>query len=64
MKKLHKSNKDRKISGVCGGIAEYFNVDSTLVRLGFIIVGAMAGCGVIAYIVASLVMPEANEAED
>ena len=64
MKKLHKSNKDRKISGVCGGIAEYFNVDYTLVRLGFIIVGAMAGCGVIAYIVASLVMPEANEVED
>ena len=64
MKKLHKSNKDRKISGVCGGIAEYFNVDSTLVRLGFIIVGAMAGCGVIAYIVASLVMPEAGEVED
>ena len=64
MKKLHKSNKDRKISGVCGGIAEYFNVDYTLVRLGFIIVGAMAGCGVIAYIVASLVMPEASEIDE
>ena len=64
MKKLHKSNKDRKISGVCGGIAEYFNVDSTLVRLGFVVIGAMAGCGSIAYIVASLVMPEAGEAED
>ena len=63
MKKLHKSNKDRKISGVCGGIAEYFNVDSTLVRLGFVVIGAMAGCGIIAYIVASLVMPEANEVD-
>ena len=64
MKKLHKSNKDRKISGVCGGIAEYFNVDSTLVRLGFVVIGAMAGCDIIAYIVASLVMPEANEVDE
>lgn len=33
MKKLYRSRKDRKIAGVCGGIAEYFNIDSTLVRL-------------------------------
>ena len=64
MKKLCKSNKNRKICGVCGGIAEYLNADPTLIRLAFILVGMAAGSGILAYIVASLVMPEANEAED
>lgn len=38
MKKLFRSSTDRKICGVCGGIAEYFNIDSTLVRLGVVFV--------------------------
>ena len=37
MKKLFRSSTDRKICGVCGGIAEYFNIDSTLVRLGVVL---------------------------
>ena len=58
-KKLYKSNTDRKLCGVCGGIAEYFGVDSTLIRLLWIAVALMAGGGIIAYIIAALVMPDA-----
>jgi len=58
MKKLYKSNTNKKICGVCGGIAEYLNADPTLIRLAFLLIAAMAGSGVVAYIIAALVMPE------
>ena len=64
MKKLAKSNKNRKICGVCGGIAEYLNADPTLIRLAFILIAMAAGRGLLAYIVAALIMPEASETED
>ena len=56
-KKLYKSNTDRKIDGVCGGLAEYFNVDSTLIRLGWVIFSCLGGCGLLAYIIAAIVIP-------
>lgn len=58
-KRLTLSADDKKISGVCGGIAEYFEVDSTLIRLAWIIGSALTGFipGIIAYIVAAIVMP-------
>ncbi len=56
-KKLYKSRTDKKIDGVCGGIAEYFNVDSTLIRLAWILFIALGGSGILAYIIAALVMP-------
>ncbi len=59
-KKLYRSTRDRKIAGVCGGIAEYFGIDSTLVRLGFILLCCVAGGGLIAYILCALVMPVEN----
>ena len=49
-KKLYKSNTDKKIAGVCGGIAEYFNIDSTLVRLGWVLFSLLGGSGLLAYI--------------
>lgn len=58
MKKLCKSNKDKKLCGVCGGIAEYLGVDSTLVRLAVVIVSAIAGSGLLVYFLAALIMPE------
>ena len=64
MKKLCKSNKNRKICGVCGGIAEYLNADPTLIRLAFVLISMAAGTGLLAYIVAALIMPEANEVEE
>lgn len=57
MKKLYKSETDRKICGVCGGIAEYFNIDSTLVRLIWVILAVCFGSGLLAYIIAAIIMP-------
>ena len=56
MKKLYKSNTDRKICGVCGGLAEYLNIDSTVLRLIFVVFG-LVSVGVIFYIIAALLMP-------
>lgn len=62
MKRLYKSTQNRMIFGVCGGIAEYFNIDPTLVRLGAAAL-ALFGIGspVIVYIIAAIIIPEAND---
>ena len=60
-KRLTKSSVDEKICGVCGGIAEYFEMDSTIIRLLWCLFTLAGGSGIIAYIVAAIVMPEANE---
>ena len=49
---------DKKLCGVCGGIAEYFNIDSTLVRLAWVVFCLLGGSGVLAYIIAALIMPD------
>ena len=56
-KRLYKSNIDKKVCGVCGGIAEYFDLDSTIVRLVAVLLIFGWGSGLLAYIVAALVMP-------
>jgi len=63
MKKLYLSQNDSKISGVCGGIAEYFSVDSTIIRLLWILFTIATGFfgGVIAYIIAILVIPRMQD---
>ncbi len=58
MKKLYRSSNQRIIAGVCGGIAEYFNIDPTLVRLIFVIVSLLGGSGILAYLIAALIIPE------
>lgn len=60
-KKLYRVNQGRMIAGVCGGIAEYFNVDPTVVRLGWAVVSCFAGAGIIAYIAAALIIPESPQ---
>ena len=57
-KRLRKSAVDRKIAGVCGGIGEYLNVDPTLIRLVWVILAFCGGCGLLAYIVAAIIMPD------
>lgn len=57
-RKLCKSATDRKIFGVCGGIAEYFGIDSTIVRLIWVLLVFGWGTGILAYIVAAIVMPD------
>jgi len=57
-KKLYKSSIDKKLCGVCGGIAEYFDIDSTIVRLALVAFCLLGGSGILAYIIAALVMPD------
>ncbi|PWJ95911.1 MULTISPECIES: PspC domain-containing protein [Oceanotoga] len=57
-KRLYKSISDRKISGICGGIAEYFNIDPTIIRLLFFALIFAGGFGIIAYIVGMIIIPE------
>ena len=57
MKKLYRSKDDRKLFGVCGGLGQYFNLDATIVRLIFVILGLMH-VGVLFYILAALIIPE------
>ena len=60
MKELKKSNTNRVVCGVCGGPGEYFNVDPTVVRLLWIAFSLMGGSGILAYIIAAVIMPENN----
>lgn len=55
-KKLYKSRLDKKICGVCGGLAKYLEVDSTLLRVIWIILLFMGGAGLLAYFICALVM--------
>ena len=59
-KRLYKSKKDKKLCGVCGGLADYFGIDSTLVRLLWVFLVLCVGTGILAYFVAALIMPEKN----
>lgn len=56
-KKLYRSRTDKMLFGVCGGLADYFNVDPTIIRLLMLFVW-MTGGGFIAYIAAGIIMPE------
>ena len=60
-KRLYKSNTNKMVDGVCGGIAEYFGLDPTLVRLGWVLLCAAGGSGLLAYIIAAVVIPRAPE---
>ena len=57
VKKLRRSSKDKKILGVCGGFAEYFDIDVTIVRIIFLVLLLGAGSGLLAYLICALVMP-------
>ena len=58
MKKLYRSNTNKMLAGVCGGIGEYFNVDPTPVRLGFVALSFLAGGGLLVYILATIIIPK------
>ena len=60
-KRLYKIVQGKKLDGVCGGTAEYFDIDPTLVRLAWILFTACTGCGIIAYIIAAIVMPRKSD---
>ena len=57
-KKLYRSTTDKKVAGVCGGLAKYLNMDPTVIRVIWAIVSLFAFVGVIAYFVCTLIIPE------
>jgi len=57
VKKLYRSQRDRMLGGVCGGLADYFNVDSTLIRLIVVAIALFGGVGILAYIAAIIIIP-------
>lgn len=63
-KTLYKSKDNRIITGVCGGIAEYFGWDASIVRIATAVLCAVSGIGIVAYIVGCVVMPEMPEGGD
>lgn len=60
MKKLYKSS-NKMLAGICAGIAEYFNIDPTLVRLGWVLFCVLGGSGILAYIICAIVIPSYPE---
>lgn len=60
-KTLYKSKTDRKLCGVCGGVAEYLGVDVNIVRIAAIVSVFFGGLGVIAYIAAAFMLPEKDD---
>jgi phage shock protein C len=63
-KRLYKLEYDKKLDGVCGGIAEYFNIDPTVVRLGWVMLTLLsAGAGIVGYIAAAVVLPTESDVE-
>jgi phage shock protein C len=57
-KRLYRSHNDRKIAGICGGVAEYFGWDPTLVRLAWVLLTLLGGSGILIYLIMWLVMPD------
>jgi phage shock protein PspC (stress-responsive transcriptional regulator) len=57
-KKLYRSRSDRRIAGVCGGLAAYFNIDPTLIRLLFVLGLLFVGGTLLAYIILMIIIPE------
>ncbi|MEI6378758.1 MAG: PspC domain-containing protein [Candidatus Falkowbacteria bacterium] len=56
-KKLYRSSRDKIIAGVCGGLAEYFEIDSTIIRAAFIVLTLAGGSGILLYIILALITP-------
>ncbi len=62
-KKLYKSNTDKKLDGVCAGVAEYLNMDVTVIRLLWALLTVLGGSGILLYIIAAIIMPRKPENE-
>jgi phage shock protein PspC (stress-responsive transcriptional regulator) len=56
-KRLYRSGKDKILGGVCGGLADYFNVDPTIVRLLWVFFSLVYGAGILAYLIAWFIIP-------
>lgn len=57
-KKLYRNTENKMLAGVCSGIADYFDIDPTLVRLGWVLFSLLGGSGLLAYIIAAIIIPD------
>ena len=57
-RKLYRSKTDRKLAGVCGGLARYFNVDATLIRVLFVLLAVLGGSGLVLYVAMWIIVPK------
>ena len=58
-KKLYRSLKNRMLAGVCAGVADYFGLDPTVIRLAWVVFSCLGGSGILAYIICAIVIPNA-----
>ena len=62
-KKIYKVEKDKKIFGVCGGVAEYFGIDPTLVRVAWAVLSLAYGFAIIVYLICAFAFPQKSEVD-
>ena len=60
-KMLYKNPENRMVCGVCSGVAEYFDVDPSLVRIGWVLISFAGGSGLLAYIIAAIILPDKDK---
>jgi phage shock protein C len=56
-RKLYRSKTNRKLAGVCGGLAQYFNVDATVIRVLFVLLAVLGGSGLVLYLAMWIIVP-------
>jgi phage shock protein C len=61
-RKLYRSRTDRKLAGVCGGLAQYFNLDATLMRVLFVVLAVLGGSGLVLYLAMWIIVPNEPQA--
>jgi phage shock protein C len=57
-RKLYRSKTNRQVAGVCGGLAEYFNIDATLIRILFVVLAVLGGSGLVLYVAMWIIVPK------
>jgi phage shock protein C len=57
-RKLYRSKTNRQVAGVCGGLAEYFNLDATLIRILFVVLAVLGGAGLVLYVAMWIIVPK------
>jgi phage shock protein C len=62
-RKLYRSRTERMVAGVCGGLAEYFSVDTTVIRVLFLVLTLFGGSGLVVYVVMWILVPDASKAQ-
>jgi phage shock protein C len=60
-RKLYRSRSDRKLAGVCGGLAEFFSLDPTLIRVLFVVLALAGGSGIVIYLVMWIMVPSQSQ---